>query len=572
MPTIHVNKKTLFNLLGREFTFEELEILGFEFGIEVEERENEPEKYSFELASNRNDLLSVEGLAQALAVYLGIREQPNYKILNKLETREKLVIKPSTKQIRPYCVCAILRDVKFTEENYASFIDLQDKLHSNIGRKRTLVSMGTHDYDTIKGPFRYEALPPQDIKFVPLNKEVAVNGIELMELYQTDSNLKQFLSIIRDSPVYPVIYDSNNIVLSLPPIINGNHSKITLNTTNVFIEITATDHTKAKVALNTVVALFSQYCGNQYTVEEVEVVDEQAGKTEITPDISHTTFQTNLDYINKVVGIEISSAEVINLLKKMGLSASKLDEQSISVSVPITRHDILHECDIAEDVAIAYGYNNIVNKIPSSHTVGGQLLINKFSDLLRNELAQAGYKECLNFALCSLKEITTDLQRKVDGTHVTNANPKSQDFQVGRTTLIPGLLKTLSSNKMNKHPIKLFELSDVVLKDDNEVGARNERRLAALIADINSSNLEYIHGLLDYIMLKMRIPNDAEKGYSIVESNDSTYFPGRQVNIFYKGQNIGQFGIVHPVVLKNFDLTNPTSLIEINIEPLVRDF
>ena len=104
----------------------------------------------------------------------------------------------------------------------------------------------------------------------------------------------------------------------------------------------------------------------------------------------------------------------------MGLSASKLDEQSISVSVPITRHDILHECDIAEDVAIAYGYNNIVNKIPSSHTVGGQLLINKFSDLLRNELAQAGYKECLNFALCSLKEITTDLQRKVDGTHVTN--------------------------------------------------------------------------------------------------------------------------------------------------------
>ncbi len=74
--------------------------------------------------------------------------------------------------------------MKFTEENYASFIDLQDKLHSNIGRKRTLVSMGTHDYDTIKGPFRYEALAPEEIKFVPLNKEVSVNGKELMELYQ----------------------------------------------------------------------------------------------------------------------------------------------------------------------------------------------------------------------------------------------------------------------------------------------------------------------------------------------------------------------------------------------------
>jgi phenylalanyl-tRNA synthetase beta chain len=110
-----------------------------------------------------------------------------------------------------------------------------------VCRKRTLVAIGTHDLDTIKGPFRYRALPPNEIKFVPLNqpKDKPVDGHGMMALYETHQQLKAYLPIIRDSPVYPVIYDANNVVLSLPPIINGDHSKITLNTKNVFIECTA---------------------------------------------------------------------------------------------------------------------------------------------------------------------------------------------------------------------------------------------------------------------------------------------------------------------------------------------
>lgn len=141
--------------------------------------------------------------------------------------------------IRPYVVGAILRDVKFTQESYESFIDLQDKLHQNICRKRTLVAIGTHDYDTIKGPFVYDARKPEDIKFVPLNKTESMDAAKLMDVYQHDLKLRAFLPIIRDSPVYPVIYDANGVVLSLPPIINGDHSKIKLETKNVFIECTA---------------------------------------------------------------------------------------------------------------------------------------------------------------------------------------------------------------------------------------------------------------------------------------------------------------------------------------------
>ena len=94
---------------------------------------------------------------------------PNYKLVapksGKIQT---ITVHPDTLKVRPYVSGSILRNVKFTQEAYDSFISLQDKLHQNLARNRTLVAIGTHDLDTVKGPFTYEALPPKDIKFKPL--------------------------------------------------------------------------------------------------------------------------------------------------------------------------------------------------------------------------------------------------------------------------------------------------------------------------------------------------------------------------------------------------------------------
>lgn len=111
----------------------------------------------------------------------------------------------------------------------------------------------------MQGPFTYKAQQPSQISFVPLKQTQAFKADALMEHYlQNDQKLKKFVPIIKNSPVYPVIYDSNGVVLSLPPIINGAHSAISLDTRNVFIECTATDLTKANVVLNTVVTMFSE--------------------------------------------------------------------------------------------------------------------------------------------------------------------------------------------------------------------------------------------------------------------------------------------------------------------------
>ena len=138
-----------------------------------------------------------------------------------------------TESVRPFVVCGVLRDITFDQARYESFIDLQDKLHTNICRQRTLVAIGTHDLDTLTPPFTYEALPPKDIRFVPLSEDQEFTGETLFPYYKTKENckLKPFLKIIEDSPVYPVIYDSKRVVCSLPPIINGlyshTHARIT---------------------------------------------------------------------------------------------------------------------------------------------------------------------------------------------------------------------------------------------------------------------------------------------------------------------------------------------------------
>lgn len=111
----------------------------------------------------------------------------------------------------------------------------------------------------MQGPFTYRALPPEQITFTPLKQTQPFRADQLMTHYlENDQKLRKFVPIIQDSPVFPVISDAAGTVLSLPPIINGAHSAIRLDTKNIFIECTATDLTKANVVLNTVVTMFSE--------------------------------------------------------------------------------------------------------------------------------------------------------------------------------------------------------------------------------------------------------------------------------------------------------------------------
>mmetsp|Transcript_22612 Transcript_22612/g.50295 ORF Transcript_22612/g.50295 Transcript_22612/m.50295 type:complete len:646 (-) Transcript_22612:80-2017(-) len=645
MPTLAVDRDDLFAHIGRTYTDEAFDELCFEFGVELDEITSEREEalksdtvklskdqiaslsssviYKIDVPANRYDLLCIEGLSRSLKIFLGDMDAPAYQRTTPEKMETITVQQDATSQVRPFVVCAILRDITFTPERYASFIDLQDQLHRNLCRQRTLVAIGTHDMDAVRAPFHYDARRPDEIEFVPLKSSddtagQAFTGRTLLEHYETHpdcKHLKPYVPIIKNSPLYPVVLDNEDTVLSLPPIINGDRSKITLDTKNVFIECTATDLTKANIVLDTVVTMFSEYCDKPYHIEPVQVnyVDSSGVTTKsyVTPELPTRRVQAGVDFINSLIGIDESAERMVELCNKIQLGPATLEQsadgkQMLEVSVPPTRSDILHPVDIAEDVGIAYGYNNIRKHVAQTNTVGGEQPLNKLSDLLRDEIGRAGYTEVLTHGLCSVRDNFTALRKPVTAA-VSLSNPANVEYEVVRTTLLPGLLKTLQHNKSASFSagFRIFEISDVVLPDDKHtitqtiVGARNERRLCAVYAG-PTSGFEIIHGLVDRVLSLTEVAPEEEyvanstKGdeekfrvardgwyYTIHELREdddaaSTYFPGRAAEILLTSPatsgekvRIGTFGILHPEVLGNFSVGYPASSLEINLEPLM---
>lgn len=122
------------------------------------------------------------------------------------------------------------------------------------------------------------------------------------------------------------------------------------------------------------------------------------------------------------------------------------------------------------------------------------------------------------------------------------ANPKSLEFQVVRTSLIPGLLKTIRENRSHALPIKIFETSDVVFKDvSKERQARNERHAAAVWCN-KSAGFEIVHGMLDRVMKMLDIPRIGSEddksgtGYYIREASGKSFLPLLSSSMYSYGQ------------------------------------
>jgi phenylalanyl-tRNA synthetase beta chain len=279
--------------------------------------------------------------------------------------------------------------------------------------------------------------------------------------------------------------------------------------------------------------------------------------------------------MNQRIGIDVDAQTAATLLNRMSLRAQVLDSDTLRVDIPVTRADILHFCDIAEDCAVAYGFNKILKTVPKTSCIGNQFELNRVSDLLRHAVAESGFTEALTFTLCSIPDVADKFGKKIENIPAVHiANPKTQDFQIGRTSLLPGLLKTIASNQGTPLPIQLFEVSDVILKDPTrETGSRNERRLCAVFYN-KTPGFETIHGLLDRVMTLLKVPYNENKsndqGYYLNNQNeDSAFFPGRHAQVIVSGENIGIVGVLHPNVIEQFGLKLPCSVLEINIEPFV---
>ena len=259
----------------------------------------------------RPDMFDAGGLSRTLKGYLGIETGlPDYKV-----SKPKIKVKVSPElanesSYRPYIVCAAVRNFKFDHNSIKEIMTLQENLHWAVGRDRVKCSIGVYDLDRLVPDFEYKATDPEENSFVPLGNPLN-RAMSPQEILESHPKGVKYAHIINMYDKYPLLVDKNNKVLSMPPIINNEDPKITMDSKNIFIDVTGPDKKVIKRALNILVASLVEYGGE---LEQVEIVYENG--TDITPDITPFEAKIEPEYTRKLLGIDLDENEIASLLKK----------------------------------------------------------------------------------------------------------------------------------------------------------------------------------------------------------------------------------------------------------------
>ncbi|MEM2984392.1 MAG: phenylalanine--tRNA ligase subunit beta [Candidatus Jordarchaeaceae archaeon] len=549
IPVITLTCNRMSELLGRKIDSDELEKTVPWLGLDIEEKAQDYLKVEYN--PNRPDFSSQEGIARALRGFMEIETGlPKYKV-----TESGVVVKvdPALAEIRPYIVCAVVRNVSLNDENIVELIGMQEDLHWAIGRDRVKSSIGIHDFDKVKPPFEYRAVDPEGIKFIPLNWAVELTPREILMKHPKG---RDYAHIMEGKPKYPIITDTNNDVLSFPPIINGILTQLTEETRNLFIDVTGTTLKDVTSTLNILVTSLAE---GGAKIESVKV--EYSDKVITTPDLTPKTWSINPDYVNRLLGLELSVQEIIKSLEKVRMEA-EYNSGKINVRVPAYRHDIMHEVDFVEEVAIGYGLYNLKPTFPKTLTIAEAHPYQKLSNLVKSVLVGLGLNEVISFTLTNFKEHYDYMRTK--GKPVELLNPVSVEFNMVRDALLPGLIKILKINKHEALPQKIFEVGDVVFYDpEAETSARRQLNVAAAITDTEVGFTD-IKAIAEALLRELGC-----KHWKFRPISHHSFIEGRVASIEADGKIIGHVGEIHPEVLNNFDLEYPVGAFECSLESFV---
>jgi len=270
------------------------------------------------------------------------------------------------------------------------------------------------------------------------------------------------------------------------------------------------------------------------------------------------------DYANELLGLKLSDVEVIRTLRKCRLDAKQIGKGALEVLVSAYRIDILHEVDLVEEVAIGYGYFRLKPTKPATITTGMQHRANEIANFVRQAMIGMSFTEAMNFILTN-EVIHYKNMRRNAGKMVRLANPVSVEYSIARENLLPSLMKNLADNKHESYPQRIFEVSDMILVNER-AETRTERRLhvAGVTAHPNA-NFTETKSVVEALLANLNLKN-----WKIKATRHPSFLEGRVATVEVKGKKIGVLGEIHPAVLNNFELENPTGAFEIDLEEMLK--
>ncbi len=470
-----------------------------------------------EVTPNRPDLFCVEGISRAVRSYYD-NVLPEY---NAKKSEYVLSVSPKTANVRPAICAAVVKGLEIDDELLLDLMQMQEKLHDTIGRKRKKIAVGIHDLDRISGKMEY--VVASDEKFVPLEMK---GEVDVWGVLKTHPKGIAFAHLVEKEAV--VIKDVEGII-SFPPIINSERTRVTTETKNLFIDSTGTSVEGVKKAVNIIATALADRGGEVYIVK---VGDRNC------PDFSYSSVKINLKEANRVLGLELSEKEAGDALMRMGIGVDKGFAR-----VPPYRADVISFTDILEDIAIGHGYEKVEPTLPMISTVGGG---SEEEEPIHDTLTGMGFMEIKNYILTNME--------KLEATGRGNGalgikNSASEEFTYLRTSLIPGILGCFSTNKMRGLPQMYYEFGEVY----------NEREYKTICFGLMGEGVS-ITDLQPHLQTLVK-----ELGGILVleETVDACFIKGRCAKILVGDKEIGVIGSVHPAVLQKFGLEHAVVLCEV---------
>jgi len=512
------------------------------FGTPLENIDSE--KIEIEVFPNRPDLISLQGFIRGFKAFLGKETGLKKYKLNKPEKNYLVKIDKSVKSVRPYTVCAIVKNLDLNDERIKSIIDLQEKLHITIGRNRKKVAIGIYPLEKIALPITYTAKKPGEIKFQPLESKKELTSLQILQRHPAG---KKYSGLLKNQDKFPIFMDAKNNILSMPPIINSQETgRIQESTKEVFIECSGFDYRILEKTLNIIVTTLAEMSGKIYQMTI------QDSKKSITPILTPEKTRISLENINKLLGLSLKQRDLSSLLAKMGH-----DYKSNIVESPSWRTDILHEVDIIEDIAIAYGYNNLKPEIPSISTIGKESKESKINNKIAELLTGLELLEISTFHLIKSEE--SKLMKIQKPLEVLDSKT---EYKILRPNLLIPTLRILSENLDSEYPQKIFEIGTTFKQNEETETEIQENQ--NLIMALTPGNFTEAKQHLDYLFNKIGLT------YKLQEFEQTGFIQGRTGEIIFNNKSIGIIGEVHPAILKKLGLRIPLSVVEISLDEIYK--
>lgn len=548
MTILTLNKKELEKKIGKLDDRIRNKIDMFGTPIDNENENN----ISIEIFPNRPDLLSFYGFIRSFIAFCGKNFNNKY-IAEDPEKDYKVIIDKSVKSVRPLTSCAIVKGINFDDSTINEVINIQEKLHTSYGRNRKKIAIGIYPLEKIKLPINFLAMKPEEIKFRPLDFPKEINGKQILSQHTAG---KEYADLLKGHELFPIFRDADGEILSMPPIINSEKTgRVRKNTKDVFIECSGFNKYYLDKTLSMIVCALADMGGKIYKMR----IEDKSGNS-ISPNLDIEKLKFSLDYINKNLGLNLDEKQITNYLIKMGIGVEKNSkDKSLIALIPPYRTDIIHQIDLVEEVAIAYGYENFEPKIPKISTIGEEdkigILKRKISDILIG----LGLIEISSFHLSTKEKQFKNIGIKEFKNKIIEVLESKTENNILRNSLFANNISVLSENSDASYPQKIFEIGRVFYEDDKtETGIGESERLCISLC-YEKANFTELKQILDYFMKMFSI------NYKIEESETDYFIDGRCGKIIVNNKEVGFIGEVNPFVLRNNKIKMPVASMEIEI-------